>query len=191
MSANTFGNIFKLTSFGESHGLALGGVIDGCPAGLKIDFDKVNFEAMDQMSDKLPKLAEAYSKFGNLDIKKLQLATDTISNLTESLPKEGFVDQAIRGVEAIPELLGSIFKEGVDGVLEIASPKELDEVKSSLGLETTPGGENESLKQELKDIKELLGKVINRPIELDSKVTVELDGNKLGQTLAQNSYKVQ
>lgn len=44
MSANTFGNIFKLTSFGESHGLALGGVIDGCPAGLKIDYDKVNFE---------------------------------------------------------------------------------------------------------------------------------------------------
>ena len=44
MSANTFGNIFKLTSFGESHGLALGGVIDGCPAGLKIDFEKVNLE---------------------------------------------------------------------------------------------------------------------------------------------------
>ena len=44
MSANTFGNIFKLTSFGESHGLALGGVIDGCPAGLKIDFDKINYE---------------------------------------------------------------------------------------------------------------------------------------------------
>ena len=44
MSANTFGNIFKLTSFGESHGLALGGVIDGCPAGLKIDYDKINFD---------------------------------------------------------------------------------------------------------------------------------------------------
>jgi chorismate synthase len=34
---NTFGNIFRLTSFGESHGEAVGGVIDGCPAGLAVD----------------------------------------------------------------------------------------------------------------------------------------------------------
>ncbi len=34
---NSFGRIFTLTSFGESHGAAIGGVIDGCPAGLKID----------------------------------------------------------------------------------------------------------------------------------------------------------
>lgn len=37
MAANTFGKIFQLTSFGESHGSAIGGVIDGCPAGLKVD----------------------------------------------------------------------------------------------------------------------------------------------------------
>lgn len=36
---NTFGNIFRLTTFGESHGAAIGGVIDGMPAGLTIDFD--------------------------------------------------------------------------------------------------------------------------------------------------------
>lgn len=35
---NTFGKIFKLTTFGESHGVAIGGVIDGCPAGLELDF---------------------------------------------------------------------------------------------------------------------------------------------------------
>lgn len=34
---NTFGNIYRLTSFGESHGLAIGGVIDGCPPGIEID----------------------------------------------------------------------------------------------------------------------------------------------------------
>ena len=39
---NTFGKIFKLSSFGESHGIAIGGVIDGCPAGLKIDFNFIN-----------------------------------------------------------------------------------------------------------------------------------------------------
>ncbi len=37
MSANSFGNIFKVTSFGESHGAALGCIIDGCPAGIKFD----------------------------------------------------------------------------------------------------------------------------------------------------------
>ena len=44
MAGNTFGTLFKLSSFGESHGPALGGVIDGCPAGLKIDLDFVQSE---------------------------------------------------------------------------------------------------------------------------------------------------
>jgi len=35
--SNTFGNIFRLTSFGESHGKAVGGIIDGCPSGIEID----------------------------------------------------------------------------------------------------------------------------------------------------------
>lgn len=41
MSANTIGSLFRLTTFGESHGLAMGGVIDGCPAGLKIDVQEI------------------------------------------------------------------------------------------------------------------------------------------------------
>ena len=36
---NTFGNIFRLTTFGESHGVAVGGVIDGMPAGIEVDED--------------------------------------------------------------------------------------------------------------------------------------------------------
>ena len=36
---NTIGKIFKLTTFGESHGKAIGGIIDGCPASLDIDVD--------------------------------------------------------------------------------------------------------------------------------------------------------
>jgi len=41
---NTYGNKFRLTSFGESHGPAIGGVIDGCPAGLTIDLDFIRKE---------------------------------------------------------------------------------------------------------------------------------------------------
>lgn len=44
MTGNTFGKLFTLTSFGESHGEAMGGVIDGCPAGLIIDFDFIQKE---------------------------------------------------------------------------------------------------------------------------------------------------
>lgn len=41
---NTFGNIFRLTSYGESHGAAVGGVIDGCPAGIELDLDFIQSE---------------------------------------------------------------------------------------------------------------------------------------------------
>ena len=41
---NTFGNIFRLTSFGESHGEAIGGIIDGCPAGIIIDNESIRKE---------------------------------------------------------------------------------------------------------------------------------------------------
>ncbi len=44
MAGNTYGTLFKLTTFGESHGAAIGGIIDGCPAGLKIDFDFITLE---------------------------------------------------------------------------------------------------------------------------------------------------
>jgi chorismate synthase len=38
---NSFGNIFRLTTFGESHGVGIGGIIDGCPAGVKLDIEFV------------------------------------------------------------------------------------------------------------------------------------------------------
>ena len=41
---NTFGKIFRLTSFGESHGTAVGGVVDGMPAGIAINLDRVQHE---------------------------------------------------------------------------------------------------------------------------------------------------
>ena len=41
MSGNKFGNLFQLTSFGESHGPAIGGVIDGCPSGIVIDIEAI------------------------------------------------------------------------------------------------------------------------------------------------------
>lgn len=44
MSFNSFGNLLKVTTYGESHGTAIGGVIDGFPAGLELDFDAIQEE---------------------------------------------------------------------------------------------------------------------------------------------------
>ncbi len=41
---NTIGNIFRLTTFGESHGTAIGGIIDGCPSGITLDFNAIQQE---------------------------------------------------------------------------------------------------------------------------------------------------
>jgi chorismate synthase len=44
MPFNSFGNLLKLTTYGESHGTAIGGIIDGFPAGLKLDFEAIQLE---------------------------------------------------------------------------------------------------------------------------------------------------
>jgi chorismate synthase len=41
MAGNTFGQLFRVTTFGESHGLALGAIVDGCPAGLPLSEEEI------------------------------------------------------------------------------------------------------------------------------------------------------
>lgn len=44
MSGSSYGTIFKLSSFGESHGIAIGGTIDGVPSNVELDFDAIQYE---------------------------------------------------------------------------------------------------------------------------------------------------
>ena len=44
MAGNSFGKLFKLTTFGESHGKAIGGIIDGCPSGIKLDLEAIQHD---------------------------------------------------------------------------------------------------------------------------------------------------
>ena len=44
MAGNSFGKLFNLTTYGESHGPALGGVIDGCPPGIELDLEEIQNE---------------------------------------------------------------------------------------------------------------------------------------------------
>lgn len=69
MASNSFGKIFRITTWGESHGRAIGVVIDGCPAGLEISEEEINQElarrapgrATHTSPRKEPDLAEIYS----------------------------------------------------------------------------------------------------------------------------------
>lgn len=44
MAGNSFGKLFNITTFGESHGVAIGGVIDGCPPNIELDFEAIQNE---------------------------------------------------------------------------------------------------------------------------------------------------
>lgn len=44
MAGNTFGNIFRVSTFGESHGKAIGGVIDGCPSEIELDLEAIQHD---------------------------------------------------------------------------------------------------------------------------------------------------
>ena len=54
MATNSFGTLFRITTFGESHGNAIGVVIDGCPAGLEINEDDINADLILRAPGKSP-----------------------------------------------------------------------------------------------------------------------------------------
>ena len=64
MSANQFGNRFVVTTFGESHGVALGVVIDGCPAGVRFDLDLLKAD----LEKRRPGRVQTTSSRNELDI---------------------------------------------------------------------------------------------------------------------------
>ena len=54
MASNSFGTIFKITTWGESHGKGIGVIIDGCPAGLPLSDDDINQELFNRQGGKTP-----------------------------------------------------------------------------------------------------------------------------------------
>jgi len=44
MNGSSFGSLFRVSTFGESHGKALGVVIDGCPSGLELDLEEIGVD---------------------------------------------------------------------------------------------------------------------------------------------------
>ena len=77
---NTFGKVFKLTTFGESNGLAIGGVIDGCRSGLKLDFDAVQ----NQLNRRKPGQSKITTQRKEGD--KVELLSGVFEGLTTGTP---------------------------------------------------------------------------------------------------------
>ena len=72
---NTYGNKFRITTFGESHGKAIGVTIDGCPAGLEIEeeFSRLinkNVGGRDELFKMVARSFQAFAKCKNLDLLK-------------------------------------------------------------------------------------------------------------------------
>ena len=66
MAGNTFGKLLKLITFGESHGTAIGGIIEGCPAGIILDFEKIALE-MDRRKPGQSKIVSQRKESDNIE----------------------------------------------------------------------------------------------------------------------------
>lgn len=77
MPGNSFGQLFRLTTFGESHGAAIGGVIDGCPAGLELDLAAIQQE-LDRRRPGSTPLGTARSEGDVVELLSGVLATDDL-----------------------------------------------------------------------------------------------------------------
>ena len=54
MASNSFGQLFRVTTWGESHGKGIGAIIDGCPAGIPITDEEINEELGRRAGGKTP-----------------------------------------------------------------------------------------------------------------------------------------
>lgn len=77
---NTFGNLFRVTTFGESHGAAIGGVVDGCPAGICLDLDFIQSE-LDRRRPGQSRLTTARK-----EADRVELLSGTMDGITTGTP---------------------------------------------------------------------------------------------------------
>jgi chorismate synthase len=80
MSSNGFGTLFRLTSFGESHGAAMGGVIEGCPPGMPLDVEAIQCE----LDRRRPGQSALTSPRGELD--RLEILSGVLEGVTLGTP---------------------------------------------------------------------------------------------------------
>ncbi len=103
MAGNTFGKIFTLTTFGESHGPAIGGIIDGCPAGLNVNTEKIRNE----LSRRKP--GQSLVTTDRKEADEFEIVSGLLDSITTGAPISFF----IRNMDYIPsdyESLKNVFR---------------------------------------------------------------------------------
>lgn len=90
---NTIGHIFRLTTFGESHGTAIGGIIDGCPSQLKLDFDFIDSELLRR------KTAQKSTASQRKETDKIEWLSGLLDGVTLGTP----IAFMVRNVDCKPE----------------------------------------------------------------------------------------
>lgn len=105
MSGNSFGRLLRLTTFGESHGAAIGGIIDGCPAGIPISEAVIQAE----LDKRRPGSGSASTKRKESD--RVQLLSGTFDNLTTGTPI-GFLIKNEDQHSSDYEALADVFRPG-------------------------------------------------------------------------------
>ena len=91
MAGNSFGNLFKITTWGESHGKALGVVIDGCPAGLSLSEKDIQLE----LNRRKPGQSRLTTQRKEDD--KIEILSGVFKNKTTGTP----ISMIVRNVDAI------------------------------------------------------------------------------------------
>ncbi len=105
MSGNTFGIIFRVTTYGESHGAAIGAVVDGCPPGIKLDDSMIQRE----LDRRKPGQSEVSTRRSEAD--KVEILSGVFEGKTTGTP----VALLIRNRDADPkayEHLRNVFRPG-------------------------------------------------------------------------------
>lgn len=86
MSGNTIGKIFKVTTFGSSHGAALGAVVDGCPAGIKLSVEDFQME----LDKRKPGTSKVTTSRAETD--QIQILSGIFQGKTDGTPITGIVN---------------------------------------------------------------------------------------------------
>ena len=97
MAYNTFGDKFAFTSFGESHGRAIGGVLDGVPAGIRIDMSLIR-QALDRRAGRTVQ-AEGVSERAKRETDEVEWLSGVLDGITLGTP----IAFIIRNQDARPE----------------------------------------------------------------------------------------
>jgi chorismate synthase len=101
MAGNTIGSLFRLTTFGESHGKAIGGVVDGCPPGLPMQEDLIQREL------DLRKPSFSVSSTSRMEEDEVEILSGVFEGLTTGMPIAFLVrnkDQKISDYDSLKDL---------------------------------------------------------------------------------------